>query len=199
MTVASRAGRPRDPAVDAAITRVTLELLAEGGFDGITMESIAARAGIGKASLYRRFTSREEAIREALGTLNDDLPDGMAILEEQGLRAALVATVDGIRSRSPRTEQGRVVLRVMVDQVAHPELHALVLERVIEPRARRLRAVVDRAVERGELRGDVDPSGIVALLVGPGIYLGMHGAEVPSEVIVAALLDGLSPARATRS
>lgn len=200
--IATRAGRPRDPAVDAAIARAALGLLAEGGFDGITMEAIAARAGIGKATLYRRFASREEVIRDALGTLNDDLPDALALLEAQGLRAALASVIDGIRSRSPRTEHGRIVLRVMVDQVAHPELHALVLERVIEPRSRRLRALIELAIERGELRDDVDPSGIVALLVGPGLYLGMRGideAAATSAAVVDALLEGLSPARATRS
>lgn len=188
-----RIGRPRDPSVDAAITDATLGLLAEGGFDGITMEAIAARAGIAKATLYRRFASRDDVIRHALGTLDDDVPDGLAILEEHGTRPALVAAVEAMRSRTPRTVNGRIVLRVLAEQATQPQLHALVVERVIEPRARRLRALIERAVERGDLRADLDTATVVALLVGPALYLGMRGGSASSEAVVDAVLAGLAP------
>lgn len=199
-------GRPRSAAADQAIVDATLALLADSGLDGLTMEGIAARAGVGKATLYRRYGTRDEVLQAALGHLNDDLPDALGLLEAHGLRTALVTMLDAIRARTPQTVQGRILLRVMAEQSTRPALHALVIDRVIEPRTRRMRAMLAAAVERGELRADVDIEAIVPLLVGPALYLGMRGGAVSMAAVVDAVLDGLSarrtparPAPASRS
>lgn len=199
ITASAARGRPRSVAADEAIVEATLGLLADAGLDGLTMAGIAARAGVGKATLYRRYGTRDEVLRAALGHLNDDLPNPLALLQAHGLRRALVIVLDAVRARTPETVQGRILLRVMAEQSTHPALHALVIERVIEPRSRRLRAMLVAAVEGGELRGDVDIDAIVPLLVGPALYLGMRGGSVSIAAVVDAALDGLSPERAPAS
>ena len=69
-----RPGRPRSAAADASIVRATLELLLEGGYRGLTMEQVRARAGVGKATLYRRYGSKEELVAEAVRHLNQPIP-----------------------------------------------------------------------------------------------------------------------------
>jgi len=64
-----RAGRPRDPACDAAILQATLDIFAEHGYGGVSMDGVAARAGVGKATIYRRYRSKDELMLEALSVL----------------------------------------------------------------------------------------------------------------------------------
>ena len=67
-------GRPRDPRVDAAIVDATLRLLAEGGYSSLTMEAVAALAGVGKATLYRRYAGKEQLVVDAVATLSGGRP-----------------------------------------------------------------------------------------------------------------------------
>ncbi|HSD79712.1 MAG TPA: helix-turn-helix domain-containing protein, partial [Solirubrobacteraceae bacterium] len=61
-----RPGRPRDPDADARIMRAALELAADGGLRGLRMEAVAARAGVGKATLYRRWSSKQTLLADAI-------------------------------------------------------------------------------------------------------------------------------------
>jgi AcrR family transcriptional regulator len=73
-----RLGRPRDPSRDEAICEATLALFAEEGYAGVSIEGVAARAGVGKATIYRRFSSKEQLVVEAMRVgchLTDHLPD----------------------------------------------------------------------------------------------------------------------------
>lgn len=201
MTIAPAAsprGRPRDPSVDRAIADTALRLLADHGFDGFTMEAIAAGAGISKATLYRRFASREDVLRAALTMLNDDLPDLVDILEREGLRAALVRIVDELRVRTPDSLAGRLWLRLMTERHRHAELELLIDERLLRPRRARLGQFIDAAVRMGALPESTRPESLTPLIIGPGVYLGLQGAraaQVESGDVVDALLAGLSPAR----
>src|SRR4051794_12263274 len=83
MTVAAgdvplRGGRPRDPACDAAILRAAVEVFVECGYAGVSMEGVAARAGVGKATIYRRYASKAQLVVDAVRcglSVDDHLPD----------------------------------------------------------------------------------------------------------------------------
>src|SRR2546423_2792358 len=86
MAVNLRRGRPRDPQVDAAVTQAALDLLAEQGFAGMTIEGIAARAGVGKAAVYRRWSSKVDIVVDALNT---KAPAKVTVHEHADIRETL--------------------------------------------------------------------------------------------------------------
>jgi MFS family permease len=89
-------GRPRDPKVDAAILGATLELLAAGGYEALSIEAVAAAAGVGKASVYRRFAGKEQLVVEAVASLIEPVepPAGSSVRDE------LVALLEAVRRKS---------------------------------------------------------------------------------------------------
>ena len=66
-------GRPRDPEADQAILQTTLKLLTENGYAGLSVERVASEAGVGKTTIYRRYTTKDELVAAAVGALKDDL------------------------------------------------------------------------------------------------------------------------------
>ena len=99
-------GRPRDPALDVAIRTATLELLAAGGLEACALDEVSRRAGVGKATIYRRWRSKEDLVREAfLSTAPDDLPAedlGALRAEAHVLLSALATALDSPRARAWR-------------------------------------------------------------------------------------------------
>ena len=91
-------GRPRSEVADRAIVEATLELMADVGMSALTIEQVAAAAGVGKATIYRRWANKDALLVDALATLNDDLPD----VNDVPLRDALVEVVDFVRRASTR-------------------------------------------------------------------------------------------------
>jgi AcrR family transcriptional regulator len=190
-----RLGRPRDPSRDVAIVEATLDLLAEGGWAAVTMEAVAARAGVGKATLYRRWPAKEQLVVDALAALGEDVdvPDGA------GVRDTLVGLLSAVLRRSD-TVAGRIFPRLVSEAVDNPELMRRYREQVLDPRRARFRDVLRRGVVEGVLRPDVDLDHAVDLLVGPVAYRGLLrtdppvGADFPARV-VDDVLAGLAPRR----
>jgi AcrR family transcriptional regulator len=188
-----RAGRPRDPSLDVAIVGAALELLAEGGYGALTMEAVAARAGVGKATLYRRWPAKEQLVVDALSTLAaPDEPDPGA-----APRDALVVLLEGLR-RGAGSLSARIWPRLLSEAADHPEVLRRYREQVHDPRRRRFRAVLQRAVEAGQVRADVDLDHAVDLLVGPVVYRNLVRSEQqPGAEFVARVVDdvlrGLAP------
>jgi AcrR family transcriptional regulator len=189
---AARVGRPRDPKCDSAIVEATLALLAEGGYGAMTMEAVAARAGVGKATLYRRYSGKEQLVVDAVATLTEppDPVTGVSVRDE------LVALLDAMRRRSTSSLPGRVFPRLVGASVDNPELMARYREQVIEPRRRRFAAVLRRGVEEGLLRPGLDVEHAIDLLVGPMAYRNMVRSDAPppaglAERIVDDVLAGI--------
>jgi AcrR family transcriptional regulator len=169
-----RVGRPRSSAADAAILAAALDLCAEGGFDAVTMEAVAARAGVGKATVYRRHPSRVElllaAVRSVVGTDDPDADTGdvAADLRILGRRYATLIGAEPLRS---------VVPQVLAAGVYDPELRAA-HRRFVQGRRQRVVDAVRRGVERGELVAGTDPEFVADLVGGPifhrTINLGGH-------------------------
>ena len=159
-------GRPRSERSHQAIVVATLELLAEHGFQQLTMEQVARRAGVGKATIYRRWPAKADLVKDAIRYFAADfpVPDTGSLAGDYGaLSAALLAVA---RDRNAALLMPRLLSEVASD----PEMHAVFSEWLVEPRRAILRTVLRRAIERGELRADADPELLIDMLVGPVIY-----------------------------
>jgi AcrR family transcriptional regulator len=172
-------GRPRDLRADRAILEATLELVGESGLAGLTVDAVAARAGVGKATIYRRWSSKEALVltawRECIqptpvpdtGTLHGDL-------------TALCSTLaEGLSTGTIRTVFPQMVAAARVNEELSDEF-----ERFIAERRRPMRAVLERARGRGELTPDVELDLVQDLVAGPLIYrVLVTGAPVDRDMI----------------
>jgi AcrR family transcriptional regulator len=162
-------GRPRDPHVEAAIVEATLELLDEAGFGRLTVEAVAARAGVGKATIYRRWPGKDQLVVHALATVTETrTPQRLP----GPLRDDLVVLLDRMLRKHATTVAGRLVNRLVGEA---PELMATYREQVLEPRRARLAARLARAVDAGELRDDLMLDDVIDTLVGPVLHAAMTG------------------------
>ena len=192
-----RRGRPRSVEADAAILDATLQLIDEDGLTGLSVEAVAARAGVGKATIYRRWPSKEALVASALGRCAEEMP--VAEMTGASLRDQLVAYVEQIRLKSPETRGGRIMPRMLSHAGRSPELFQIYFDQVIRPRRARVRLALERAVAAGELRDDIDLDLAVTMVTAPMLYLNLvqsaNGAPRPgsSEALVDAVLSGLTP------
>ena len=191
-------GRPRDPKLDAAILDATLRLLAEGGYSALTMEAVAASAGVGKATLYRRFPGKEQLIIEAVASLGE--PPERA--SGAGVRDELVALLEAIRRKSDSSLAGKIFPRLLSAGADNPELMRRYREQVLDPRRARFVRVLHRGVQEGLIRSDVDLAYAVDLLVGPMVYRNLIRNDPPpgpqlAGQIVDDVLAALGPPPST--
>lgn len=147
---AGASGPRRDPARDEQILRAATELLIEGGYPALTMDKAAARASVGKATVYRRWASRAELAAEALshaGLTDDVVPVviGKGQVREELLRTLLSITGDEEASRVD------LVAALLDTARQEPELCSLVRVRYIDSLRQVLTAVLEHAVQRGDL------------------------------------------------
>jgi AcrR family transcriptional regulator len=189
-----RSGRPRSAEVDRAIIVATLDLLVDEGYAALTVEAVAARAGVGKTTVYRRWPNKDLLVADALASVNDELPPPLV---DGSVRDRLVATLEHIRVKSPETFSGRIMPRMVAYARSHPELYAQYQQRVLEPRRERLRALLREGVASGELRDDLDIEVTATCFVAPMLYTSLvlcSGGPAPvglSEQIVDLVLQGV--------
>lgn len=187
-------GRPRSLEADTAIIDATLELIVTDGIDGLSVESVAARAGVGKATIYRRWANKEELVIDALASLNDALPD---IPDADNVRDRLVVMLDQTRTKSLETCSGRLMPRMLSYAAQHPDLFRQYFEHVISPRRDRYRVVLADGIASGELRPDLDIEVTATLIAAPMLYLHLMQAAMgspplgTSEKLVDMVLDGI--------
>lgn len=163
MTETGRApGRPRSERAEKAIIEATLDLLAaESGVAGVSIEAVAARAGVGKTTIYRRWPSKEALIVDALGSAKPPLPQpsGRSVREDLTEIALAMAAERGRRHT-------RCFWNVVGGAEKHPDLYARYKQDVIEPRRAIVLDVLRRGVRNGELRADLDVEVAMTMLVG---------------------------------
>ena len=145
-------GRPRSSAADAAILDATRALLAEGGWAGLTVEGVAARAGVAKTTVYRRFASRTELAVAAVAQLVDAamVPVDPDCAPEEQIRRSIHATADVYRIPAARA----AYLAVLAEAGRDPELRTAVDAQVLGP----ARAMVVERLATGVERGEIDPA-----------------------------------------
>ncbi|MBB6393605.1 AcrR family transcriptional regulator [Actinomadura coerulea] len=156
------AGRPRSERAEKAIIEATLDLLAEeSGVAGVSIEAVAARAGVGKTTIYRRWPSKEALIVHALGAVKEPLPEPSGRSAREDL-TAIARRFAGDRHR----RYSRCFWNVVGGAEKYPELYARYRQEVIEPRRDVIREVIQRGVGSGELRPDLDVEVAMSLLLG---------------------------------
>jgi len=155
-------GRPRSTRADEAIIDAVLDLLAEGTTaESISIEAVAARAGVGKATIYRRWPNRDALLVDAVITLKGPPPQ----LAGESVRDDLVTLLRPIGHQSPHP--AAKVLPCLISELHRNEAMWHGYQQVIEPRRQLMRDVLARGVETGELRADLDIELSLALLSGP--------------------------------
>ncbi|RIJ69718.1 TetR/AcrR family transcriptional regulator [Nakamurella silvestris] len=148
-------GRKRDHTRDPEILQAALDVLAEEGYEGMTIDMVAARAKAGKATLYRRWASKGELIIDAVACMKKSDLDFSQLPDTGTLRGDLVGMI-----RPHSIEDGERKLKVMAglsSMLARtPELAEAANAAIVEPRAAANRFLIHRAIDRGEVAPDVD-------------------------------------------
>lgn len=173
-----RLDRSRDPAIlDAA-----LAALAEHGYEATNMNDIAAQAGVGKAAIYRRWSSKAALMTDALvywrpDLLNDDAPN----------TGSLAGDLDALVKRAKRNDNSLItndlVLRVALAAAHDPELATALDDLILFKGRRVLSAVLARAAERGEIDATRDWSLVADVLTAMGLLRVITGQSVDAEFV----------------
>jgi AcrR family transcriptional regulator len=185
-------GRPRSARADEAIIEAVLDLMADGTtVEALSMEAVAARAGVGKATIYRRWPNKESLIVDAIGSLKGPLPELTGESIRDDLLTLLRSTVKARASRA-----GRIMPCLVPELQRNPELQRQ-YRRIAEPRREQMRDVLRRGVAEGQLRADLDIEVAAALFNAPMMVQNMLNwnpaldtAKLP-EQILDALLPGM--------
>jgi AcrR family transcriptional regulator len=185
---ARRPGRPRSERAEQAILDATLEAVGECGIDGVRCEDVAARAGVGKATLYRRWPGKEDLLIAAFASLKSPLPEPRG----ESVREDLVAMLEVMVADSDDPRYAQQFALLHGEGQRYPRLMARYKELVVEPRRELVRSVLRRGVATGELRPDTDIE--VAMLALMGTVLargGKHDAAQASTVFATRVVDEL--------
>ena len=151
-----------DPAIDDAIEAAVLTLLGERGFAGMSIESIAAVAGVGKPAIYRRYSDKAALVAAVIAA---QLP----VLEVPDLGDTRAELWQAVELGFPADGAAYVGLigGLMAEHRRHPELIDAFRRSVLLPRRAVGLALVERGQRRGDIRGDLDPVTAIDLFAGP--------------------------------
>jgi AcrR family transcriptional regulator len=185
-----RRGRPRSDEAQRAILDAARELLVAHGFSHLCLEHVAARAGVGKATIYRRWHSKEDL---ALAVAMELAAPHLVVDEADTTRAELLATVRAVLHALNETSFGPV-MRALVSEIAtNPRLGDPFRATVVETRRAEVTKVIERGIARGDLRPGADASVATELLIGSLYYRLLFGGELGdslAEELVEAFLHG---------
>jgi AcrR family transcriptional regulator len=185
-------GRPRDPRIDGAVLRATVDLLAETGYPGLLVSAIAERAGTSKPAIYRRWPSKAHLVHEAVFPIGaaTAIPDTGSLAEdlrEMVRRTTAVLTTPAARSALPG---------LVGEMAADPTLHSALLERFADLITGGLAERLHRAAAAGEVRADVTAAELAEAMAGITLVaLLTRGAELDDAWVdrtTTLLLKGIS-------
>lgn len=191
-----RPGRPRDARNDQAILEAARDILREQGYRGLTIDGVAARAGVGRPTIYRRWPSKPALV---VAALVDSSRLALPADDTGSLRRDLIAVQrHQVELMTSAPDNRRVTAGLIADLATDPELAESYVSRYLAPRRAAVFQVLQRGVDRGELRADVDFAFVYDLLVGPlfmrtvvwGEPLAPGAAEATADVILTAFAPG---------
>jgi len=185
-----RLGRRRDPSRDADILDAAIEVLAEEGYDGMTIDMVAARAKAGKATLYRRWASKGELVIDAVACMKKSDFDLDHLPDTGTLRGDLVAMIKP-RSIEEAEKKLQVMGGLMSMLTRSPELSEAIDAAIIEPRAQLNRALLRRAIERGEIPADVDVDSLALVTPAMAAYRTLVLKKPVDREFLLSLIDGV--------
>ena len=187
-------GRPRDTAIDDQVRAATLDLLAEVGRAGTTVEAVAAASGVAKTTIYRRWSGRDDLILGALAVLFET--DAEPTLTDDP-RSDLTALLGQLREQWADPRFRRLMRRLSSDGSEAPQDYQRFRSQLIAQRRGLLLAVLRRCVDAGYIRDDIDLRWAADLLVAPVIVAAMtHRDDVTASQLdfsVDIVLRGLAP------
>ena len=155
-------GRPRNAQADLDIIQAVFDLFSSGlSAAALSIEAVAAKAGVGKATIYRRWPNKEALLVDAVATMKGPLPEPLG----ESVRDDLVMLVSAMRNK--RMEHyGKVTACLLPELAKSPEMRRI-HQSVVEPRREVTRGVLRRGIETGELRADLDVELTLLMLSGP--------------------------------
>jgi AcrR family transcriptional regulator len=186
-----RPGRPRSEQAEKAILTAALDLFAEEGPDALGIEQVAAKAGVGKATIYRRWPGKEDMLVDALATVGTQLPAPQG----KSVRADLTALLSAICREAADPRRARLFALLQGEGRRYPRLMTKYLATVVQPQRDLVRSVLRRGVATGELREDTDIEAASFLLDG-AVLQSMYGPGSAdaryARRVVEELLRGLA-------
>jgi DNA-binding transcriptional MerR regulator/AcrR family transcriptional regulator len=147
--IKARPGRPRDPHLESRVSAAALRVYAEAGWSGFSFDAVARRAGVGKAPIYLRWQSKEDLLLAALSEHSASIP----IRESGNLRDDLIEYATRLLE-SKSSPEGWAFLRIHLEATVIPVLHARFSNEIAIPHVAGARAVLYRALDRGDIPAD---------------------------------------------
>ena len=190
-----RSGPRQDPERDNRLLESAIELLAEGGYANLTMERAALRAGVGKATVYRRWASPAELAAEAFehsGIINER---AIVTIGSGRLREELVGTLVATAACGSPRPHNRLVAAMLETTRVHPEVTAAIQQRYLSNLFDSAMTVLHRAEQRGDLENSLPRDGSPPMQIEAAIALILHwqiirGSDI-SEVDIERIVDDL--------
>jgi AcrR family transcriptional regulator len=192
-TSSRRAERSRQAILDA-----TRELLTEaGGVRALTVEAVAARSGVAKTTIYRRWRDKWELALDAV--MIDLVPRFDDPVDVGDTRKELLTFINSVIRTLASKPYGPAMQALVSEIATQPELARVYRERAVEPRREKLAPVIERGIARGDLRPDTDVRLVHEFLLGPTFYrLLLSGGSLDRELgtrLVDGILQGFAPRR----
>ena len=185
----ARRGRPPSADAHRAILEAAQALLAERDLAHLNLEQVAARAGVGKATIYRHFPTRESLALELLLEMAADVHPAR---NRGDVHAELVAIVDGTIRALTGSSLGRVMQGMLSDLALNPAIASPFRSVVVRAKRMAVADVLTRGIHRGEIRADADVDLATELLIGPVYYRllfgGLFEPDFASRVVDAFLI-----------
>lgn len=189
-------GRPREAGAREAILDATLELLAEHGFHATTMDAIAEQAGVGKNTIYRRWSAKADLFIDAFLHFTADLE--LRAGPGEDVYPRLVEYTRSVMRFYSDPLASRLVPRLLGELHRDPAFADAYAKRVVGPLRQPIVAALELARDRGELRADADPDQVADMLVGPGFLRMLFAFALPEtnrtypDTLVAVIWRGVA-------
>jgi AcrR family transcriptional regulator len=185
--VTAARGRPRSETARTAILAAAADLLLDRGLPGVSMDAVAERAGVSKATIYRWWPTKESLALDALFT---EWAAVQPRLRDTGtLRGDLLALLRPWARLATSKPYGRVIGALVTEAQTDPAFAAEYLRRVVEPRRDQARAIFRRAIERGEIPADTKIEVAVDMVYGPLYHRLLHGHAPLNDRFVRDVVD----------
>jgi AcrR family transcriptional regulator len=199
MTATRKPGRPRDESIDTAILDAVVEEFIDKGFAGLSIEAIAARAGVAKTTIYRRWPTLEElcvgaicAITDAALTDPDDAP-----IDTADVRGELLAQLERMRRKWGNPRFAALMRRAAADAIAQPEVYHRMRERLAGRPIAAMDRTLQRAVDEGLIRADTDidwaRQTLTAPIMSATLTMRTRVTRAQMEFTLDTVLRGLAP------
>ncbi len=179
-----------DPEADRSILQTARQLLREVGYERLTMDGVARDAGVARTTLYRRYRDKADLVSAAIDTLRDPArrPDS------GDAHADLVAHVENMRRNFDMSLAGTLLM----EEAHNPQLIALFRERMVRPRRQIIRDSLEKGIERGQIRADVDVERTIDYLLG-ALFAAVLTDGRPAPTWSVQIVDAIWPALASAS